>query len=70
MDNVSRFGVFLPTYIWSDDGNFRAFRTKREKGQDGKHRNPISGEDHQIQLPEGTAPALITREMFAAAAGS
>jgi alkanesulfonate monooxygenase len=24
MDNVSRFGVFLPTYIWADDGPERA----------------------------------------------
>jgi site-specific DNA recombinase len=50
------------TYI----GNARAFRTKREKGRDGKYRDPASGEDHQIRLLEGTAPALITPETFAA----
>jgi probable F420-dependent oxidoreductase len=28
MDNVSRFGVFLPTYIWADDGPERAANIK------------------------------------------
>jgi probable F420-dependent oxidoreductase len=28
MDNVSRFGVFLPTYIWEDDGPERARNIK------------------------------------------
>jgi len=36
MDNISRFGVFLPTYIWDDDGperarNIRAFARRVEE---------------------------------------
>jgi site-specific DNA recombinase len=50
------------TYI----GRACTFRTRREKGRDGKYRDPASGEDHQIHLPEGTAPALITPDLFAA----
>jgi len=50
------------TYI----GRASSFRTKRQKGRDGKYRDPASGADHQIALPEGTSPALITPDLFAA----
>src|SRR5215208_3490035 len=35
-------------------GRACTFRTKREKGRDGKYRDPASTEDHQIPLPDGT----------------
>jgi site-specific DNA recombinase len=47
-------------------GNARAFRTKQQRGTDGKYRQPAAAEDHQIALPAGTVPALIDVATFAA----
>jgi site-specific DNA recombinase len=57
------------TYLIRQDtytGNARAFRTKQQRGTDGKYRQPAAGEDHQITLPAGTVPALIDTATFAA----
>jgi site-specific DNA recombinase len=47
-------------------GIARAFRTKQQRGTDGKYRQPAASEDHQIALPVGTVPALIDAATFAA----
>ena len=47
-------------------GNARAFRTKQERGHDGKYRNPAASTDHQVALPAGTVPALVDMETFSA----
>jgi site-specific DNA recombinase len=47
-------------------GSLRAFRTKRERGRDGKYRNPTASADLQIVLPADTMPALIDPATFAA----
>ena len=47
-------------------GNARAFRTKQERGHDGKYRNPAASATHQVALPAGTVPALVDAETFTA----
>jgi len=37
MDNVSRFGVFLPTYIWADDGP----SAREHRGSPGASRSSL-----------------------------
>src|SRR3954465_13804245 len=49
MDNVSRFGVFLPTYIWADDGPERARNIKRfARRGEGPGVAPLFVPDHLL----------------------